>query len=160
MRHSQYDGYQSRQTTWCIFAMALTVSKILTFQIRSRSQSTTLPMVPIGWSISTVIKIIYEHFSPALNVFKIFTFQNSLPWNCRLRSRCTAFAVAPFDGKCLTSYLMAIVMFASSSLVKLAILKVWPWKCRQMPRSTILAMVPFDGEYQPLRVIRYFSFFR
>ena len=31
-------------------------------------------------------------------------------------SLCTKFAVAPFDGKYLTSYLMAIVMFAFTSV--------------------------------------------
>ena len=70
----------------------------------------------IGWKLLTFIKVIPEDFSLALTIFKIFTFQNVWPWKCKLRSRC--FTAAPFDGKYMTSYLMAIVMFAFSSLCK------------------------------------------
>ena len=36
---------------------------------------------------------------------------------CKLRSLCTIFAVAPFDGKYTKSYLLIIVMFAMSLTV-------------------------------------------
>ena len=32
---------------------------------------------PIRWQISTSVKVVLEHFSPALTVFEIFTVQNS-----------------------------------------------------------------------------------
>ena len=70
----------------------------------------------IQWRISTSTKVTYEHFSLALTVFEIFTFQNSWHWKCRSRSFCTTFAVSPFDRIFLTSYLMAIVMFAVSNV--------------------------------------------
>ena len=66
---------------------------------------------PIRWQISTSIKIIHEHFSIALAAFQKFTFQNVRPWKWRSKTRCTTFAVVLFDGKYLTSYPMAIVMF-------------------------------------------------
>ena len=62
------------------------------------------------WSLSMANSYIWA-FLLALNVFEIFTFQNSRPIKYRSRSRCATFAVAPFDGKCLTSHLMATVMF-------------------------------------------------
>ena len=68
-----------------------------------------------------------------LTVFKIFIFQILWPWKCRSRSWWTALAVAPFDFKYLTSYLMALVIFAffERLLVKVASGKVWPWKFRE-----------------------------
>ena len=48
----------------------------------------------IRWKISTSIKVKLEHFSLTLTIFEIFTF------------------VAPFDGKYIASYLMAIVIYA------------------------------------------------
>ena len=59
----------------------------------------------------------WAFFSLALTVFKIFTFKNSWHWKCRSWSWHKIFVVAPFDGECLTSNLMAIVMFALSLLV-------------------------------------------
>ena len=59
-------------------------------------------------------KVILEHFSLALTVFEIFTFQNTWPWKYKSRSRCTTFAVAPIDDKYWTSYSIAIVIFALS----------------------------------------------
>ena len=71
----------------------------------------------IWWPISTSIKVPLEHFSLALTIFQIYIIwfpEIVWPWKYRSRSRCTTFALAPFDGKYLTSYLMAIVMFAPS----------------------------------------------
>ena len=53
-------------------------------------------------------------------------------WKYRSRSWRTTFAVAPFDGKYLTSYLMTIVMFAVFQClhVKIATATVWSWKFR------------------------------
>ena len=69
------------------------------------------------WCQSTSMKVISKHFSLALSVFEIFWFQNSWPWKCRSRSWRTKLAVAVFDGKCLASYLMAIVMFIFSAFI-------------------------------------------
>ena len=77
--------------------------------------------------------------------FEIFTFQNSWPWKCRSRSWCTTFAVAPFDGKCSTFYLVAIVMYAPSLAVYEIFAKMpqlWPWKWRSRCRRAELP--PFD----------------
>ena len=70
-----------------------------------------------------------RRFNPAVRVevdqesSTIFTYQNSWIWKCNSRSWCITFAVAPFDGNYLASYLIAIVMFAFSSLLKLALQK-------------------------------------
>ena len=48
---------------------------------------------------------------------ELLTIKNSWPWNFSWMSRCTIFAIAPFDSKYTASYLMAIVMFALSILV-------------------------------------------
>ena len=87
-----------------------------------------------------------EHFSLALTVFKMFTFQISWPWKCRSKSWYT-FAVAPYDGKCMTPYLMAIarVEFFQPILVTIVNLKVWLWKYRSMSLTATVAVMPFDG---------------
>ena len=81
---------------------------------------------PILWQIPTFKNIIPDHCSLTLTVFDIFTFQTSWPWKCRSRWWCTTFVIAPFDGKYLTSCLMAIVMcvFSQLLLVKKP-LEVW-----------------------------------
>ena len=100
---------------------------------------------PIWWKMSTFIKVTLEHFS--ITVFLIFTFQISLSWKYRSKSWCTIFAVAPFDGKYLISYLLAIVMFAflQPIFVKIAHWHVWPWKFRSRSLSTTFAVMPFYG---------------
>ena len=87
---------------------------------------------PIRWQISNAIKVIVEHFLLDLTIFQIFTFKISRPWKCRSNPWCTTFAVVSFDGKYLTSYLMAIVMFAffpadtwQNSQLKSLILKIY-----------------------------------
>ena len=62
-----------------------------------------------SWQISTSIKSwgTILAFSLSLTVFEIFTLQNSWHWKCRSKAECTTFAAATFDGKYLTSYLMA-----------------------------------------------------
>ena len=54
---------------------------------------------PIRWQISISIKVTFGHFSLALAVFDIFTFQNSWPLKCRSRSWRTTIEVASFHGK-------------------------------------------------------------
>ena len=68
----------------------------------------------VWWQISTSIKVVLEHFSLALTVFEILTFQNLWPWKCRSRSGRTTFKVIRFNGKYATFYLLAIVTFALS----------------------------------------------
>ena len=63
------------------------------------------------------IKVILEHFLLALIVLQIFIFQNVWPWKCMSRKWCTTFAMAPFNSKYLTSYLIAIVMFFQSLFI-------------------------------------------
>ena len=76
-----------------------------------------------------------EHFcASSYRLFcEIGIFQNSLPWKYRLMSWCTILAVAPFDVKCMTCYLMAIIMFAVHPTVFEIFVKQekcqnWPWK--------------------------------
>ena len=65
-------------------------------------------------AIINVYKVMLEHFSLALAVFQIFETQIVLPWKGRSRSRRTTFAMAPYHVQYITSYLIAIVMFALS----------------------------------------------
>ena len=44
-----------------------------------------------------------------LLIYRDFHINKFLMLKCRSRSRCITFAMAPFDGKYMTSYLMAIV---------------------------------------------------
>ena len=57
---------------------------------------------------------------------------------CRSKWRCTTFAVAPYDGKYLTFYPMAVVMvaFFRPKLVQIANWKVCPWKFRSRSLTT------------------------
>ena len=48
------------------------------------------------------------------SLIEIFTIKNSWLWKYRSRSWCTTFPVLSFDGKYMTSHLMAVVMFSSS----------------------------------------------
>ena len=50
--------------------------------------------------------------SVAHTVFQILLFQILWPWKRRSRSQYSVFAMSPCDSKHMTSYLMAIVMFA------------------------------------------------
>ena len=75
----------------------------------------------IQWQRSISIKIIHQHFllaklCPDIHISNFVTFK------IQVKVRCTTFAVAPFDGKYQTSYLMAIVMFefVQPILVKIA----------------------------------------
>ena len=68
----------------------------------------------IRWRISTSIKVMLDHFSPALTVFQILTFQITWPSKYRSRSRYVTFALTPFDGKYTTFYSMTTASFALS----------------------------------------------
>ena len=97
-------------------------------------------------------------FSLALAGFEIFTFQNSLPWICRSMSCCRTFEVSPFDGKYMTSYLMAIVMFAHHLRYIRKTNKrpkVWPWKLRSRSRRRKTGLALFDYKFS----ISYMWFF-
>ena len=108
----------------------------------------------IRWQISTSIKVILEHFFLAFTVFQklnIIRFPDILwHWKYRSRSRCTTFAMAPFDGKYLTSRLMVIVGFALSLTTCDIFSKIikcqtfWPWKWRSRSRGRRTGLVPFD----------------
>ena len=102
--------------------------KCLTFKMKVKDTEYTNRNDPIWWQILTSIKVIFKHISLALTVFQKFTFQISWTWKCSSKSWCTTLAV--FDDKHLTSYLMAIVMFAffQQMLWRIANWKVWPWK--------------------------------
>ena len=78
--------------------------------------------------ISTSIKVILENFLLVLTVFEIFTIKDSRPWKCRSKSWCTTFTVAPIDGKCPNSYLMAIVVFALSLIIYDIFVNQEKWK--------------------------------
>ena len=65
--------------------------------------------------------------------FEIFTFQNVWPWTCRSRPWCTTFTVMPFNAKCITSYLMVIVMFARY-------LTIYEMFAKQLAKSLTLKM--------------------
>ena len=103
----------------CIFPKLLLV-KIVTWKVWPwKCRSRSLGVQHSQWSHLMVNINLYKshtwvYFMLALTLFEIFTFQNLWPWKCKLMSWCTIFAVAPFDGKCPTSYLMAIVMLALS----------------------------------------------
>ena len=80
---------------------------------------------------------------------KYYTFPEIVwPWKYRSRSWCTTFAMTPYDGKYLTSYLMAIVMFALTICEILAKIikyqKFWLWKWRSRSRSRRTELTPFD----------------
>ena len=91
-------------------------------------------------------------FLLALHVFHILCIyiipEMLWPWKYRSRSRCTTFSMAPFDGKCLTSYLITTVMFAISLTICEIITKIikckkfWPWKWRSRSNRTLPA--PLD----------------
>ena len=91
------------------------IKKYLTLKMKVKVTEYNIHNGPIRWQMSTSIKS-NEHFSLALIIFEIFIFQNSWSGKCRSRSGCTTFAVALFDDKCLTSYLIVIVMFAFFSV--------------------------------------------
>ena len=63
---------------------------------------------------TNIYESMLQHFSLALTVFEIFTFQlRDLENVGQDRDvHCRTFAEGPFDGKCLTSYRMAVVMLA------------------------------------------------
>ena len=108
---------------------------------RGREGSTTFAMVTFSGK-----------YRPPLGDFEIFTFQSSWPWKCRSMSRCTAFAVAPFNGKYPTFCVMAIVMFALSLTIceifaKLIKCRVWPWKWRSSSRRRKTELAPFDSKF-------------
>ena len=128
--------------------VAMHITKYLTLTMKVKVMECTNGNDSIRWKISKSIKVMPEHFLLALTVFEIFPFQNSSPWKCRSRSWSRTFVVAPFDDKCLTSYLIAIVMFAFSQRLPVAIgtWKGWPWKFRSRSWSTTFAMVPSDDE--------------
>ena len=79
-----------------IFAIALTVSEILTFQIcyfENLGQCRGVPHLQLSHSIAN-INLNKSHtraFSLALTLFEIFIFQNSWPWKCRSTSWRTPF---------------------------------------------------------------------
>ena len=112
--------------------------KRLTLKIKNfrlRSWSTTFAMVHSTANINHYKNYTWV-FSLALTVFEIFTFQNLWPWKYR-SSWCTTFAVAPFDDKYLTSYLIAITIFAFFMFTfQNSHSKVWPWKVRLRSLST------------------------
>ena len=86
--------------------------KCLTLKMKFKVTDYTNRNDPVTWQISTSIKVLLEHFSQALTVFKIFTFQISWPGKCRSKSWCKKFATASYDGKYLTSWRMTIVIVA------------------------------------------------
>ena len=65
--------------------ISLNVSEVLTFEvcylenIGQGYMEYNIRNGPIRWQISPSIKVIVEHFSLALTVFEIFTFQNFRP---------------------------------------------------------------------------------
>ena len=81
-----------------------------------------------------------------LHILNIIWFSGILwPWKYRSRSRCTTFAMTPFDGNYLTFYLMSMVILALSLTICEIFAKIikcqkfWPEKWRSRRRRT-----PFD----------------
>ena len=102
-----------------------------------------------GWHILTSIKIVLGHFSLALTIIEIFRFQNVWSWKWWSRLWCTTFAVTPFNGKYITSYLIAIVMFALSHTIYVIFAnqrkcQLWPWKWRPRSRRRKMGLEPFS----------------
>ena len=82
--------------------------------------------------------------------FKDIHILNLMTLKCMSKPWCTTFAGAPYDGKYLISYLMAIIMavFSQPILVKIAQWKVWPWKLRSRSLTIAFALLQLDGDYQ------------
>ena len=106
--------YQTKKVIWCIFSKPFKryLHAFEIFDLDKVGQYHNIWNSHLRWQISTWIKFIPEHVWLAFTVFEIFTLQISWLWKWRSRSWWTVFAVASFDCKYLTSYLMAIVMFA------------------------------------------------
>ena len=95
--------------------------KVWPRQFRSRSWSTAFAVVIINdkYQPQVILEnflLALENFLLALIVFEIFALQ-FVTLKCRLRSECATFAVAPFEGKYMTSYLMALEICAISFAV-------------------------------------------
>ena len=105
--------------------------KCLTLKVKVKVTEYTNWNGPIWWKISTFIKVILEHVSLAFTVSRYSHFKFRVLEYVG-ESWCSTFAVAPYDGKYLTFYLMAIVMveFLQMILVKIVNWKVGPWKFR------------------------------
>ena len=123
-----------------IFALALTVFQILNIIWFSEvlspwniGQGRDVQHSQWRYSMANVnlYKDVLEHFPLALTVFQILniSFPEILwPLKYMLSWRRTLFALAPFDGKYLTSYLMAIVMFALSITISEIFATIIKWK--------------------------------
>ena len=85
------------------FISDIIVRKSLTLKMKVKVTEYTIYNGLIQRQISTSIKVTLEHFSLALTIFRISTFQNSWPWKCKSKSWCTTFTVASFKCKYLIS---------------------------------------------------------
>ena len=163
-RESLGQGHGVQHSKWCHSFFAHLLVQIATWKVNRENLGQGHGVQHSKWFHSleniNLYKVVFEHFSLGLILFQILTFQNLWHSKCRSRSWCTTFAVAPFDEKYLTSYLMAIVMFAffQCLLVKIGAWKVWPWKRRSRSWHTIFSMTLFDGKCQNLQT-SFFTFF-
>ena len=135
-----------------IFTLAFTVLEIKTFQmfdLENLGSQCSHSMAKVN-----VYKSHNWAFSLAIAVFQILLFQIVWPWKSRLRSRCTKFAMAPFDAKYLTAYLMRIVILVLSFIIyeifakQIKCQKVDHKRSRSRRKKTELA--PFDWNYSIL----------
>ena len=107
-----------KQICWVIRYLRIIYSKCiarkcLTLKLKVKVKEHINRNGPSRLQISTSLKVILEHFSLALAVFQIFAFQtNFATLKMLFNVMMNNFAVLPYDGKYLTSNLMAIVLFA------------------------------------------------
>ena len=144
--------------------------KVSPFKFRSRSWNTTFVMVHFSSEYQPLWKSCDQ--SQALTIFLDIRISIFVTLKCMSRSRYTTFAVKPFHGKCMTSCLMAIVMFAlyvsihemTSCLMAIVMFalyvsiheifvneikmpKVWLWKWMSRSRRRKTEPATFDWQY-------------
>ena len=92
------------------------------------------------------------HFCASSHRFSHINVANVWSWKFRSSSQSTMITVVTFDGKYMTSYLMAILMFALSITIYKIFTnqtkcQVWPWKCRSLSRKRKKGLAPFNWKY-------------
>ena len=94
----------------------INIYKLFTLNICVKVLVYTIRNGPIQWEISTSIKVVNDHFSPATMFWRYSHLKCYAPENVGQGhdSRCTIFAMAPLNGDYMTSYLMITVTFALS----------------------------------------------
>ena len=98
---------------------------------------------------STSIKFVNEHFSLAVTIFEILTFQNLWPWKCKSKSRCTTSQWSIWwqrpdflsDGN---SNVCSIAHHLQDIHKSNQMPKVWPWKWRSRSRRRKTRLMLFD----------------